>query len=149
MSDEIKRILKLCDERNWTKYRLAKKMDVPPSNIYSLMRRTSTPGIATLKKACEAFGITMEQFYHSEETTCIAEPYQVEMLKKYLRLTKEKRMKVDGFIDALIKEQELEAAAEGYEENVESENEETAEPGNEETAESENEETDEIRNYEE
>lgn len=101
MCYEISRIQELCDERGWSHYKLAKKMDSQPSNIYNLMRRPSTPSVDTLRRACSAFGITMEQFYHTDQSTCIADPKQVAILKKYLKLTQEKRRMVESFIEGL------------------------------------------------
>ena len=52
----MERILELCKERGWTKYRLSKETGIPSSTINNLIKRTNTPTIPTLIKICNAFG---------------------------------------------------------------------------------------------
>lgn len=106
MCFEIERIQHLCLERDWTPYRLAQEMNITPSNIYNLLSRPSTPSVYTLRKVCCALGISMEQFYHTEESTFIADPQQVTILKKYLMLTREKRAMVESFMEGLDQKKE-------------------------------------------
>lgn len=106
MCFEVERIQQLCRERDWTPYRLAQEMKLTPSNVYNLLSRPSTPSVYTLRKVCTALGISMEQFYHTEESTCIADPQQAAILKKYLMLSREKRGMVESFMEGLDKSKE-------------------------------------------
>lgn len=53
---ELERIMVLCQARGWSRYQLAKEMDVPPNNIYNLFRRRSAPTIPILRDICAALG---------------------------------------------------------------------------------------------
>ena len=60
------RILELLDEREWTKYQLAKKANLSQSTISSLIIRGSTPTFSTIESCCKAFGITMAEFFNAD-----------------------------------------------------------------------------------
>ena len=62
-----KRIIELCEERNWTPNHLANVSAVPQSTIKSILNgESSNPGIVTLKKLCDGFEITLEKFFSTE-----------------------------------------------------------------------------------
>lgn len=42
----IKRIEELCEQKHWSKYRLAKKSGIPHSTIFNMLKRTNTPTLA-------------------------------------------------------------------------------------------------------
>lgn len=49
--------------RNWTYYKLAEESGVTQSTIANMFARQSTPSIATLSCFCNAFGITLAEFF--------------------------------------------------------------------------------------
>ena len=62
------RIIKLCDEKNMTYYKLAVESAVPHSTIKSILYGNSqNPGIVTLKMLCDGFGITITEFFDTDE----------------------------------------------------------------------------------
>ncbi len=62
------RILCLCRERNITVNALAYLSAVPPSTIKSIIYKASrNPGVATVKMICDGLGITLGEFFCSEE----------------------------------------------------------------------------------
>ena len=63
----IKRIEELCEQKHWSKYRLAKKSGIPHSTIFNMLKRTNTPTIGTLVKICNGLGITLSQFFADDE----------------------------------------------------------------------------------
>ena len=59
-----KRILDLCDDQDIAVNSLANKAGVPPSTIYSMLNKKSqNPGIVSLQKICDGFGITLREFF--------------------------------------------------------------------------------------
>lgn len=64
--DVIQHIQDLCKERSWTYYRLAKEADIPYSTLNNMVNRTNIPTIPTLQKLCDAFGITLADFFLDE-----------------------------------------------------------------------------------
>jgi transcriptional regulator with XRE-family HTH domain len=60
------RILALLTERGWSKYQLAKEAHLSQSTVSSLIIRGSVPTISTIESCCNAFGITMAEFFNSD-----------------------------------------------------------------------------------
>lgn len=62
------RIIQLCNERNMTVNELAGIAGVPPSTVYSILNEKSqNPGSVTIKKLCDAFEITLGEFFSTPE----------------------------------------------------------------------------------
>lgn len=61
------RINALCKERNMTMYRLSQLSGVPHTTLTSILNGTSrNPGILTIKKLCDALGISLSSFFDSD-----------------------------------------------------------------------------------
>ena len=60
------RILELCAQRGWSKYKLAQESKIGNSAISAMFKHNHTPTIYNLKKICDAFQITLSQFFESE-----------------------------------------------------------------------------------
>lgn len=66
--DILKRIVDLRTERNWTEYQLAERSGLTQSTISSWYRKNMLPTIPSLSKICDAFGITLSQFFLEDES---------------------------------------------------------------------------------
>jgi transcriptional regulator with XRE-family HTH domain len=63
-----KRILSLCDERGISVHKLAMESAVPPSTIKNILYgKSANPGIVTIKMLCDGFGISVVEFFDTEE----------------------------------------------------------------------------------
>lgn len=71
----LEKINKLLQERNWTRYHLAKESGIPQSSLNSLFKKNNQPTFSTLEKICVGFHITMAEFF-SDETPYRAESYK-------------------------------------------------------------------------
>lgn len=67
----LKKITKYRLERNWTEYQLAEKSGLPQSTISSWYRKNQIPTIPSLEKICDAFNITLAQFFSDENLEII------------------------------------------------------------------------------
>lgn len=64
----VNRIRELCEDRGWKINRLSNEAGVPPSTLKNIMNGTSrNPGTVTVKKLCDAFEITLDEFFATEE----------------------------------------------------------------------------------
>ena len=64
----VKRIDELCGERGLTHYALAMLCGVEKSTIYSILgTKSRSPEIATIKKVCDGFNITLGEFFSTPE----------------------------------------------------------------------------------
>lgn len=61
------RIKALCDEKNLSYYGLSYKSTVPITTIMNIVHCiTKNPGIFTIIKICDGFGITIQDFFETE-----------------------------------------------------------------------------------
>lgn len=69
-----KRLLQLCDEKNMTINRLATESAVPPSSVKNILYGKSVnPGIVTIKMLCDGFGISLYEFFDTEDFKCLSQ----------------------------------------------------------------------------
>ena len=62
------RILQLLGENNLSIYKLAMESAVPPSSIKNILYgKSQNPGIVTIKMLCDGFGISLTDFFSTEE----------------------------------------------------------------------------------
>ena len=62
------RIDELCKEMHMTKYRLGVISGVAQSSFSTIMSGKTSPSLNTLKKICDAFGISLFQFFNKDFT---------------------------------------------------------------------------------
>lgn len=67
----LEKITKYRLERNWTEYQLAEKSGLPQSTISSWYRKNQIPTIPSLEKICDAYNITLAQFFSDENLEII------------------------------------------------------------------------------
>lgn len=59
----LKKINKMRLEREWSVYRLSLESGVSQSTLTNMFNRETLPSITTLECICNAFGITMSEFF--------------------------------------------------------------------------------------
>ena len=89
--DIIAKIEKLKSERGWTDYELAQQSMITQSTIASMKSRNSPPKLDTLQAICNAFRITLAQFFLEDE--------QIEIL------CEQEKVLLDGFRKLPLKKQ--------------------------------------------
>ena len=58
------RILDLCQQHGMAVNALATASGVTPSTVYSILsQRSQNPGIVTIQKLCDGFGISLQAFF--------------------------------------------------------------------------------------
>ena len=62
------RILQLLEEKQMTIYKLSIESAVAPSSIKNILYgKSKNPGIVTIKMLCDGFGITLNDFFDTDE----------------------------------------------------------------------------------
>ena len=62
------RILQLLGEKNMSIHKLAMESAVAPSSIKNILYgKSQNPGIVTIKMLCDGFGISLIEFFDTEE----------------------------------------------------------------------------------
>ena len=101
--DILKKITEMRLERGWSEYELAERSELTQSTISSWYRKNLIPSIPSLKHICDAFGITLAQFFSERE--CFSEQLtevQIHILKRWNKLTKEQQKRLADFLDSVL-----------------------------------------------
>ena len=85
--DTKARIQALMRERNWTMYELAKRSGVAQTTIANLYVRNNEPSLSTLRALCDAFGVSLSQFFAEDDMWALT-PQQRQLLAQWAALTK-------------------------------------------------------------
>lgn len=97
--DVIKRLQDMMAEGQWSEYRLAKEAQLAQSTITNIFHRNTIPSIPTLKCICDAFGISLCQFF--EENSASLSATQLELLNDWDKLTSQQQKLLRGIIKEL------------------------------------------------
>lgn len=84
--DIIKRINDLLAVKDWSIHQLSLECDVPRSTLYRIMAHELSPTFAQIEKICDAFNITVEDFFCVSITPKADETV---LLKSYRELNKD------------------------------------------------------------
>ncbi len=92
----LKKINKLRIDRNWSIYRLSSESGIPISTITNMFNRETLPSISTLELLCNAFGISLSEFFEEDEIKKDNSELLSELCKKFEVLSpKEKSIVLD------------------------------------------------------
>lgn len=97
----INRIKQLCEERGFSYYQLAKRSEIPYSTLNTMFLKDNQPSLPTLKKLCNGLGITMLQFFNTEDTPVSLSEIQKECLSLFDVLTPEDQALVISYMKGL------------------------------------------------
>ena len=89
--DIIKRIDELRIERGWTVYKLSLESGVSQSTLATIQQRNTPPKIEILQNLCEAFGITLSQFFLEDENIEVLTEKEKELITAYRKLPESKQ----------------------------------------------------------
>ena len=89
--DINKKIETLRFQRGWSTYELAQEAGITQSTLTSMMKRGNPPKIETLQSICEAFGITLAQFFLEDEQTEALSKNEKELVTLYRKMTESKK----------------------------------------------------------
>lgn len=100
----LKQIKNLCNERNWSLYRLSMESSIPYSTLNNLFRRGNVPSINTLCKICDAFRISLSKFFSgNNDALSSLNPEQQNLIGCWNLLSKEDKNLVKAYIAGLLK----------------------------------------------
>lgn len=94
----LDKIRKLQWERGWNDYKLAQAADISQSSLASLFSRQTPPKLDMLQRICEAFGITLAQFFLEDEKIEVLSEAEKQMLSSFRKLPPEKQKALIEFL---------------------------------------------------
>lgn len=99
----LEKIKKLQKERGWSTYRLAYESCLTPSTLSNMFARGTCPTVDTLEKICDAFGITLSEFFENDESKIYVSKEEIQLLNQYRALTEKEKIAIKSTISALSK----------------------------------------------
>lgn len=102
--DIIKRIDSLREERGWSEYKLREEAQLSSSTLQNMHKRGTLPSMTTLIAICDAFKLTLPQFFNENETTLILSSEETEIIRKYRLLSEKDKNIINVLINTLINE---------------------------------------------
>lgn len=93
------KIINLCNERGWSIYELSLQSGITQSTLNSMLHRGNPPKIENLKCICEAFGITLSQFFLEDEQAEILTEKEKKLISLFRKLPEAKQQALLDLID--------------------------------------------------
>lgn len=87
--DILRKINKMRLDRNWSIYRLSVESDVPQSTLTNMFNRETLPSITTLESICNAFDVSLSEFFKEDKMQPMAKNKEEELLNIYHALNDE------------------------------------------------------------
>lgn len=98
--DVLERINELRKNRGWSIYKLAEESGITQSTLANMFTRKSNPSIPTLIQLCEAFGITLSQFFDDKELEYSDD--ELMLLSNYRKLNEKEKNIINSLIDNIL-----------------------------------------------
>ena len=90
--------------RKWTEYQLAEQSGLPQSTISSWYRKNQTPTIPSLEKICNAFNISLSQFFSDEKLAVIqVTDRELTLFHEWNKLSEEKQTAIFHLLKVMWK----------------------------------------------
>lgn len=98
----LEKITEMRVARHWSEHQLAEKSGLTQSTISSWYRKDMVPSIPSLTKICDAFGITLSQFFldDTNEVALLSKP-QLELIDAASKLDEAQYEALVHFLRAL------------------------------------------------
>lgn len=102
--DIIKRLNVLRLERNMSVYRLSELSGINQSTLANTFSRGTVPSVENLERICEAFGITLSQFFATGETSARLTDGETALVENYRKLSVGMKTVVDELMKKIVEE---------------------------------------------
>ena len=92
--DVIKKLNALRLERNMSVYRLSELSVINQSTLANTFSRGTVPSVENLEKMCDALGITLAQFFMTDEKIVCLTDDEEELITHYRKLSEQMRKSI-------------------------------------------------------
>ena len=99
--DVLRRILDLRLERGWSEYRLSEESGIAQTTISSWFRKNICPTVPSLEKICQAYSITLSEFFSEEDSNFELTEEQKKLVHLFSNLNKESQNALLDFLSKL------------------------------------------------
>ena len=98
----LEKVKKMQEERGWSTYKLAYEAGLTQSTLSNMFARGTCPTVETLEKICDAFGISLSEFFEESDRKTHVSKEELELLRKYRALTDKEKDAAKSMINALF-----------------------------------------------
>ena len=98
----LNRINELRNKRGWSIYKLAEESGITQSTLANMFSRQTLPSLTTLKQLCDAFGITMAQFFQGNSNEFNDEEQLI--ISNYRKLEKQEKEVIKKLLESILSE---------------------------------------------
>lgn len=98
--DILKRIEELRLERGWSIYKLTSEAGLTQSTLSNMYSRNTLPSITTLDGICKAFGISLAQFFTTENGKDLSDE-EFRLISSFRSLNKKQRAAIVSLCESL------------------------------------------------
>ena len=99
----LEKIKKLQQERGWSTYKLAYESGLTQSTLSNMFARGTCPTVDTLEKICDAFGITLSEFFETNESKIYVSKEELTLLNQFRTLNEKEKAAVKSTVATLSK----------------------------------------------
>ena len=96
----IAKIETMRKERGWSSYRLAEEACIAHSTLFNMNTRKTLPSLTTLGCICDAFGVTLSEFFSEGETDALTTDEHA-LIKGYRKLSYQNKQAVRNLVEGL------------------------------------------------
>ena len=100
--DIVKKIDKIRKEKGWTVNKLAYEAALTQSTVANMFSSGAEPKISTLKAICDAYNITLSEFFY-ENTATEINPKTLDMIFSFNKLSDEEQRTIYDLIKIMEK----------------------------------------------
>lgn len=97
----LDRILELRVERGWSEYRLSEESGIAQTTISSWFRKNICPTVPSLEKICNAYNITLSQFFNYDNDIENLTEQQKKMVHLFNKLSLKQQNNLLEFLASL------------------------------------------------
>lgn len=102
--DVLAKLDRLMKENDWTYYRLAQESGLSQPTITNIFKRNAIPHIDTLEKICDAFGLSLAQFFIEDDEKFVPlNNSQKDLFRHWEALPKDKKRIIEDMIELTYK----------------------------------------------
>lgn len=100
--DVLARLSELRTAKGLSVYKLSKLSEIPQSTIATWYQKQIYPPIDKLECICTVLGISLADFFNTEEERYIADKCDISLLKKWHLLTSDEKTVILSMIDLVL-----------------------------------------------
>ena len=96
----LERINELRNQHGWSIYKLAEESGITQSTLANMFSRKTLPSLTTLKQLCEAFGITLSQFFEDSSNQFSDE--EMMLISNYRKLSENDKSVIKKLLNSIL-----------------------------------------------